>query len=519
MDTPDPLNQRKEDFLRIVSHQLRTPLTSLREGVSQILEGIHGDVNETQRQFLTLCMQDVDRLTTVVENLLDISTIVRGQLMLKREKTDIHAIIQNVISGFREQAKAKGIAIHCRGVDTPLYAYADRERIIQVFNKLTENAVEFTRQGEISIMVTEKPYVIECVVRDTGEGIPREYQEKVFETFEQMVLHPLPRKKNVGLGLAVAKGIIEAHDGDIWIDSALGEGTAVTFLLPKYDVSVILEKCVSDELDMGFKTALILFSFTPVGDNLPDTPVLSSIVDRLRNCIRQTSDTIVRGTDSVFTVLHSVEKETAGVIAARLKTEIESILSKSGVSDRMSFTIREFHFPQDGKTFGELPGVFITHIDKKETIDEGGVKMENDKKKILVVDDEENVSIMTTSRLRSSGFDVVSAPNGHEGLRMAQRENPDLILLDVVMPDMDGYKVLAKLKDSFRTKQIPVIMFTAENRIGDVTNAIEMGAEDYIIKPFTTEVLMEKIQRVLHKVEMRKQKEREDREKRQQEGR
>ena len=138
--------------------------------------------------------------------------------------------------------------------------------------------------------------------------------------------------------------------------------------------------------------------------------------------------------------------------------------------------------------------------------------MESDKKKILVVDDEENVSIMTTSRLRSSGFDVVNAPNGRDGLRMAQRENPDLILLDVVMPDIDGYQVLAKLKASFRTKKIPVIMFTAENRIGDVTNAIEMGAEDYIIKPFTTEVLMEKISRVLHKVEMRKQKELEEKE-------
>ncbi len=504
MNRPDPLTQRKEDFLRIVSHQLRTPLTSLREGISQISEGIHGEVNDVQKQFLSLCLQDVDRLTTVVENLLDISTIARGQLALKRQKVDMNEIAANVNAAFIETVEKKGLALKIELTDRTACAYADKDRVSEVFVKLIENAVEFTRTGEIVLTVESKADVIECSVRDTGEGISGDDQDKVFETFEQMVLHSLPRKKNVGLGLAIAKGIVEAHDGEIWIESKPQEGTTVSFFLPRYDIMTILAKRIGDDLDQGNKVTLMICT-------VEDETFLPTAAKKLNDCIRA-SDTVLCGKNSIFLILHSVGSDLAASVTARLNKQIEALLSKEQLSDKINPNTKVYSFPDEAETFSHLADVLSKHIDKTDRVDTGGLNMEEEKKKVLVVDDEENVSIMTTSRLRSSGFDVVSAAGGREGLRMAQRENPDLILLDVIMPDLDGYKVLAKLKGGFRTKKIPVIMFTAENRIADVTNAIEMGAEDYIIKPFTTDVLMEKIQRVLRKVEARRQKEAQERE-------
>jgi len=377
--------------------------------------------------------------------------------------------------------------------------------------------LSFTEKGKISIDICRKNNMVECTVSDTGGGIPKEYQQKVFETFEQLVLHSLGGKgEHVGLGLAIAKGIVEAHDGEIWIESEASCGAAIRFVLPQHSTETILREAIRQEMDTNLEISVIIFSFEIDIDNRK--MLFDVLNENLKKNLRSGIDLIIAQENKVHIVIPGADSDQGFAICGRMRGVVETVLSKEGLSATMKLHTLIFSVPGDGKTFEELWGKIKETTDHQRAVDRrGGIKMEGEKKKILVVDDEENVSIMTVSRLRSSGFDVVSAPNGREGLRMAQRENPDLILLDVVMPDIDGYKVLAKLKDSFRTKQIPVIMFTAENRIGDVTNAIEMGAEDYIIKPFTTEVLMEKISRVLHKIEMRKQKELEAKERQEKE--
>jgi len=118
-------------------------------------------------------------------------------------------------------------------------------------------------------------------------------------------------------------------------------------------------------------------------------------------------------------------------------------------------------------------------------------------KKILVVDDEPHIVKMVANRLRVSGYDIITAQDGAEGLKKTQEERPDLILLDVLMPVMDGFQMLKKLKDNIATKDIPVIMFTAKGQAGDVEKAVDLGALDYIVKPFTPIVLLEKINKAL----------------------
>ncbi|MFQ5951841.1 MAG: PleD family two-component system response regulator [Candidatus Omnitrophota bacterium] len=118
--------------------------------------------------------------------------------------------------------------------------------------------------------------------------------------------------------------------------------------------------------------------------------------------------------------------------------------------------------------------------------------------RILVVDDEPHTVKMVESRLRANGFDVITAQNGAEGLEKARAESPDLILLDIIMPEMNGHETLSKLKESEETKSIPVIMFTSKGQVEDVEKASYAGAVDYIVKPFDPIALLNKIRKALH---------------------
>jgi len=119
------------------------------------------------------------------------------------------------------------------------------------------------------------------------------------------------------------------------------------------------------------------------------------------------------------------------------------------------------------------------------------------KKRILVVDDEADVAKVIQIRLTANGYEVLSACDGPEGLELAQKEKPDLILLDILMPDMDGFQTLEKLKRDSQTKSIPVIMLTAQSQLNDVTKATNLGAEDYIVKPFDSIAMLVKIKKAL----------------------
>jgi len=118
-------------------------------------------------------------------------------------------------------------------------------------------------------------------------------------------------------------------------------------------------------------------------------------------------------------------------------------------------------------------------------------------KKILVVDDEPNIVKMVANRLKVSGYGVITATDGVEGLKKAQEAKPDVILLDILMPKMDGFHTLKKLKENIITKNIPVVMFTAKGQGEDVEKAAELGAVDYIVKPFTPLILFDKIKKAL----------------------
>jgi PAS domain S-box-containing protein len=227
------IDKMKTDFISTVSHEIRTPLTTIREGVSQALDGILGGISEKQREVFVIVLEDSDRLKRIIDNLLDISKIEAGKVELGKELVEMTDLVKGVVSGFSLRAKEKNLQIDTYFSKEKITANIDKDRIIQVFTNLVGNSLKFTPAGFITVSVVEKDEVIECSVKDTGKGIPKEDLPKLFSKFQQFGRQRGPGEKGTGLGLSISRGIIELHKGKIWAESEPHRGTVITFTLPK----------------------------------------------------------------------------------------------------------------------------------------------------------------------------------------------------------------------------------------------------------------------------------------------
>ncbi|MBN3039117.1 MAG: hybrid sensor histidine kinase/response regulator [Candidatus Omnitrophica bacterium] len=227
------LNQIKSDFISTVSHELRTPLTTIRETVSQVLDGILGGTTKEQQEFLTMCLEDIDRLKRIIDNLLDISKIEAGKVEIKKAPLDIVALARSVGSTFGPLAQKKSLEIKTNLPAEKIEISADKDKITQVFANLLNNALKFTQKGHVEIAVRDEGETVECSVADTGPGIAPEDLPKLFDKFEQFGRMAGPGEKGTGLGLSIAKGIVQLHKGKIRAESKLDQGTKFIFTLPK----------------------------------------------------------------------------------------------------------------------------------------------------------------------------------------------------------------------------------------------------------------------------------------------
>ncbi len=228
------LDRLKDEFISTVSHELRTPLSITKEGVSLVLDGIPGVINEKQRQILDAVRNNIDRLARIINELLDISKIEAGKVEVKRESVNIADLINSIISLFSFKAKEKNLQIKVNLPPQGINISVDADKIRQVFSNLIDNAIKFTQRGFVEISAQEKDNFVECTVQDTGVGISQEDFPKIFEKFQQFGRAAGPGEKGTGLGLSIAKAIIELHGGKISVESQEGKGTKFIFTLPRY---------------------------------------------------------------------------------------------------------------------------------------------------------------------------------------------------------------------------------------------------------------------------------------------
>jgi PAS domain S-box-containing protein len=227
------LDKMKSDFVSNVSHELRTPLTAIKGSVDNMLDGITGDLNEKQSRYLTRIKSNSDRLTRLINDLLDLSRIEAG-INLKPKNLPLATVAREVVETLRPVAAEKLITIEVASPDNSLTAWADPDRISQVLMNLLGNAIKFTpTHGTVTLSLEKNGNEwVKVSVADSGPGIPSEEANRIFDKFYQ-ISHPERRKAmGTGLGLPIAKALVEMHGGKIWVESESGRGSTFSFTLP-----------------------------------------------------------------------------------------------------------------------------------------------------------------------------------------------------------------------------------------------------------------------------------------------
>jgi signal transduction histidine kinase len=251
------LDRLKSEFVSNVSHELRTPLTAIRMAVDNLLDGVTGEVTLTLQRYLARIKSNTDRLVRLITDLLDLSRIEAGRVELHPTAISVGDIMQEVAEGLRPMAVQKGVELAVLPPASPGAVFADRDKLQQVLINLVENAVKFTssggrvsvtaRQGSgaadqsVSGGLTPEPHFLEFSVEDTGQGIPPEELDAIFDKFHQVRRDGQGKAQGTGLGLAIAKSLIELHGGRIRVESEMGRGSRFVFTVPAADAQPRIE--------------------------------------------------------------------------------------------------------------------------------------------------------------------------------------------------------------------------------------------------------------------------------------
>ena len=462
-------NKLKSEFLANVSHELRTPLSAII-GFSQILlDGIDGPVNEEQLQDITQVNKSGQSLLSLINQILDLSKIEAGKMELSLERVELPMLISAVLDSISPLAQEKGLRIDTRFPPGLPAVEGDAARLKQILINLLSNAVKFTDRGRIEVIAQPSGRMVRIAVKDTGIGISREAQKLIFDEFVQGDGSSTRRHGGTGLGLSIVRKLVEMHGGAITVISEPGMGSTFTFTVPAWATG------------QGTATPLQPRPLRRPNQGLPGTAIL--VVD---------DDPSVRQLIS-----RHLEQEGWKTVQASNATDALQLARESRpmlitldimMPDASGWWVLE-KLKEDPQTAG-IPVLVVTIVEDQRLVfalgasdylgkpyDRGALiakihrllpRLEG--KRVLVVDDDAEARTMLAKILNEERADVVLATGGDEAMSLIAQAPPDLVLLDLMMPGMSGFEMVARLRAQPAGASIPVMIVSAK----------ELTAEDVL---------------------------------------
>jgi PAS domain S-box-containing protein len=507
----------KSEFVSVVSHELRTPLCCIKNAVDLLLTRKAGEVNEQQDKFLSMASRNVDRLARIVNDFLDISKMEAGKMDLRLENINLAEVIEGVISTFALDAEKKSIQIRKRIPPDLPHILGDHDKLAQVLSNLISNAIKYTPEGgEISIeaaridksqspipaiLTLPHQHFILVKVSDTGVGIPPDECERVFDKFHQVEKSLTRRGGGTGLGLPICKKLVEAHQGKIWVESELNKGSRFIFILPllekidlfEHHLTVLSNRAKSASSCLSL-VCLKVKNFGVIKAGL-GTKWEKSIFETMAELAKKTGcksgDHIHPDEKSglVYLILEDTPKEGALAVCRRLKDNLlNHDFSINGKSTELEFSLGIATYPDDANDAKELKHV----AENTDYISSLRVRQ----KTVLVIDDDQNFAHAIARKLIRKGYKILEAFSGIEGIEKAKQAEPDLIILDILMPGMDGYEVMSRLKQEEETKVIPLLALSGSAHL-NIDRILALGAEEFLTKPFSDAVFLSTIERLV----------------------
>jgi PAS domain S-box-containing protein len=489
------VDRMKSDLISTVSHQLRTPMTSIKGYADLLYLETVGEINEAQRRFLSIIKSNADRLALLANDLLDISRIETGRIRLNVEFIHVSAIIHEIAASLRGEIEEKGLSLKLDIPESLLPIYGDRDRVTQILTNLVDNARHYTPAGgQITVSAQVRGNFLQVSVADTGIGIAPEDQEKIFDRFYRADSPLVQEVAGTGLGLSIAKSFVAMHGGEIWVESEPGHGSTFSFTLPLAERGKELEEFPAPSpspLSLASSKRILV---------VEDEPDIAELIRYHLEGHGYRATTATRGEEALakahqekpdLITLDILLPDMDGFeVLQRLKSDEETadipVVILSIVPDR-----------GDGFRLGAVD--YVTKpIDEGRLLSAIGAILPKEDL-ILVVDDDRDTTRLVQEVLGRAGFTVRTANNGFEALAVARWEQPGLILLDLKMPGLDGYEILKRLKRDRATQDIPVVVVTGSVTDEEVKRkkVLALGAAQFLTKPFVIDDFVEEIRRVL----------------------
>ena len=455
-------NQVKSQFLASMSHELRTPLNAIIGFSDLLAEQTAGPLNEKQKRYVGHIRGGGHHLLQLINDILDLSKIEAGRLELHRENFTVAGALPEVLSTITPQAMAKKIQLESQ-VASELVVNADRVRFKQVLYNLLSNAVKFTPEGGAVQIDSSAAGEFVCIsVSDTGAGITAEDQKVIFDEFRQVGSTSKGVTEGTGLGLAITRRLVAQHGGKIWVESELGKGSRFSFTLPVGRVvpEPARETAITPPLRSMRAKPLILV----VDDERPARELLVSYL-------------APEGYETVTASSGAEALEKARTLHPDAITLNMLMPGKSGWETlcKLKNTPATAHLPiiivsvVDQKDMGFALGAleyFVKPIKKEVLV--GAIRKHlrprmDGPSTILVVDDELRDLEMMADVLDSAGYSPLAARGGREALEILERTRPDAVLLDLLMPEIDGFEVIRRIKENPTLHDIPIFVLTAKD--------------------------------------------------------
>jgi signal transduction histidine kinase/CheY-like chemotaxis protein/ligand-binding sensor domain-containing protein len=508
----------KSDFLANMSHEIRTPLN----GVTGMLELVEqSELSPDQKQLVTMAQDSANTLMVVINDILDFSRIEAGKLAFDVREFDLTDVVAEASRTMALRAHQKGLELAYQIDPTiPQLLLGDAHRLKQVLINLIGNAIKFTEKGEVVLRVTaeESPRGearLLFALSDTGIGIPVEKQQLIFEAFSQADASTTRKYGGSGLGLAISSRIVGLMDGRMWVDSKPGVGSTFYFTA-RLQVTAGKVKAVgtiqSDLLgirvlvvdDNASNRAILEEALrnwgliVSVAGSGPDAlQQLHSAVNQGRACHLLLADSRMPGMDG-FDLVEAVRQ------SPELKVSTVMMLT----SDEYHSSIRRCrqlgiaaHLLKPVTLF-ELLAVIRQAVSPAASQVKGAYaekKQPSVQYRILLAEDNLVNQRLAVRTLEKMGHEVVVAQTGEEALDALRRQKFDLVLMDVQMPEMDGYAATREIRRSEQNglDHLPVIAMTAHAMKGDRESCLDAGMDDYIAKPVNRQELQQVIERVI----------------------
>lgn len=484
-------DRAKSEFVSTVSHELRTPMTAIKGYTDLLHAGAAGPINAEQKRFLTTIKGNTDRLTALINDLLDISRMETGRVRFEPRPLQIGEVIADVVNVLAGSAEEKQQSLTYEVAAGLPDIMGDQDRLNQVLTNLVGNAIRYTPDGgEIDVRAYLVERAVRIDVRDSGIGIAPEDMGHIFERFYRAD-HPLVQEaRGTGLGLSIVKMFVEMHGGRIWVESEPERGSTFTFILPIPAAEEEAQRPAVGLLTAHVRSILVVDDDRDAADvsrrHLENSGYKVVVVGRGR-----AAEDWAEENRPDLILLDLILPDVSGLDVLRA-------LKKSNITADIPVVVQSI-VPDDG-TAWDLGAVdYLTKPVKREDLLHSVEQALTWQGRVLIVEDDSDTVDLLEAAMRQIGFTPLVAADGYEALTMTRRHRPDLILLDLRLPGMDGFEALTHLKRDAVTQTIPIIAISAH--VADTERErkrlLALGAAAFLPKPFSIGDLLSEIEAAL----------------------